>query len=577
MNRLPGPPRNRVAVLVRRAALICLMSSGCVNTGERTESSLVIRDVTVIPMDSERVLTDWTVVVGHDRIVSMGPVGEVAIPPDAHVIDGRGRYLMPGLTDLHVHVERDYELPLYLARGVTTVLNLKGRSWHLGLRERLESGEVIGPRLFSCGPYVQNVEDPVLAQQSVEEIPAAGYDCVKIKGDWSESAYLSAVEAATARDIMLIGHAPRNQPFSLVLRGGYQRIAHLEELVYTTSELDRYIDGYRTWTGDLPRDGPATELEPAVRDLARATRAAGIWIVPTQVVIDHYLQRNKDFEALYDRSYMRYLDPIARRRWRSAEQGDRAARFLQQVRLQELMLRTFAAEGVKLALGTDAETDGQLMTMPGWSAHEELRLMVRAGLSPYAALRTATANAAEFLGEEMEGIVRPGSRANLLLLNRNPLEDVSNTSTIIGVVLNGRWFPHDSLAAMLWAVERAHEPLERRVAAVDSLLVAHGPEAAARAFIEGGRDSIVAGYLEAAINTIGYRQLGAGQTDSATAAFRVNAETFPESANAHDSLGEAYLAVGDTAQAIHEYRRALALQPDFTNAKRMLERIGADP
>jgi hypothetical protein len=155
--------------------------------------AIAFTHVDVVPMDRERVLRDRTVVVEDGVIRATGPGGSVEIPRGAEVVDGTGRYLLPGLFDLHVHVQREYELPLYLAKGVITVFNLGGRPWHLELRERIAQRAVIGPRLFTCGPYIRGATDPAEAERQVEEIVAAGYDCVKIIDAWSAEAYRAPI------------------------------------------------------------------------------------------------------------------------------------------------------------------------------------------------------------------------------------------------------------------------------------------------------------------------------------------------------------------------------------------------
>jgi len=361
-----------------------------------------------------------------------------------------------------------------------------------------------------------------------------------------------------------------------VVRRGLPR-AHLEELVYTTKPLNDTIERFRAWNrSDLPDEDPAASLGDVVRELARATREAGIWVVPTQVVIDHYLRRNTEaFDELVGRAYMIYLDPVSRRRWQGARQGNGAARFVQQLRLQTFLLKALHDAGVKLALGTDSETQqSTLMVMPGWGAHEELALYVSAGLTPYQALRTATADAAEFLGiEDAAGTVEVGKRADLLLVGGDPLEDVGNLARVEGVMVAGQWLPRARLDAMLAETVERHRPVEREIAVLEGLLAWEGAAAAASAFTASCPHPDVAAYLENAINARGYAWLGEGKREQALEAFLVNTRTFPRSANTYDSLAEAYLGMADTTRAIQLYERALVVDPDFDNAKRMLDRI----
>jgi hypothetical protein len=188
--------------------------------------------------------------------------------------------------------------------------------------------------------------------------------------------------------------------------------------------------------------------------MARRVAASGVWVVPTNIVMDAYLKRFTDaFDAFARRAYLRYLDPATRSEWQGNRGRGRAARFHQQFRLQQVMLKAFYDAGVPMALGTDASEAARLSVMPGWSVHEELQLAVDAGVPEHDALRMATINAARLLGRENEGVIRTGARADLLLLNANPLEDIDNTRDIAGVVRAGHWWPKSELDAQLASLQ----------------------------------------------------------------------------------------------------------------------------
>lgn len=536
--------------------------------------------VAVVPMDSDRVLEDQTVLIENGEIAAMGPADEVTVPGDVQRVDGRGRYLMPGLFDLHVHVNREEALLMYLANGVTTVLNLRGQPFHLEWREELSSGERFGPRMLTCGPFIRGHQvTPETAVEQVHEIAEAGYDCVKIYDEWQEEAYRAVANATTEVAIPFMGHAPRGLDFDVVLADRRERIVHLEELVYTTPELDAWIERWRNQEQPGPEDDPRIALAEPVRELAKATAEAGIWVVPTQIVIDNYRERTSQegMRRLRERPYLRYLDPVSRRAWARADQSHRRIRHEQQTALQHFMLEVFREEGVRLGLGTDASVTDDLAVMPGWSVHEELAILTRAGFTPYEALSQATVQAAEFLGLEGEGVVAEGARADLVLLNRNPLESIDAASDIAAVIARGDWLSRESLDSRLAALEQSFVELEVQVAALDEPF-AKGAASAAAAFAaipEPGPE--LARYVETTINRMGYDLLGQGKHREAIEAFTLNTETFPESANTYDSLAEAYLESGDRETAIRFYRQAIAVDPDFENAARVLRDLGVAP
>jgi imidazolonepropionase-like amidohydrolase len=384
----------------------------------------VFERVNVVRMDRDTVLRDQTVAVRDGRIEWVGPAAGTGIPAGAVRIDGRGRYLMPALADMHVQLSPNSwrlrrELALYVAHGVTIVRNLDGRSPHLRWRERVRRGDVLGPTILTCGPPIASDtsllgrSDDLLGNRvaamgtSVERMlrdrraavairpdvmdqRRAGYDCIAVDSpsDWTPARYDALVAAARAMNMPLAGDLARNLPLDVNLRGR------------TTAErLDAYFRAQLT--PDEYPDEPVAR-DSLARDVARRTRAAG-------VAVTTGLTR-------------------ARARWASG--ADQA--------LLRRVVRALADEDATLILGTESSL--RSVIAPGVSAHQELRELVAAGLTPFAALRTATANPAIVLGVPGEfGIVVPGARADLLLLDANPLESIGNTERLVGVMVRGRW------------------------------------------------------------------------------------------------------------------------------------------
>ena len=542
--------------------------------------AFALRDVSVIPMDREEVLREQTLVVRDGRVTALGSAGEVDVPADLPIVDGAGLYVMPGLWDLHVHLEREEALPLYQVNGITTIVNLGGdEGINLERRQRIAAGGLAGPRLLTCGPVVHGHSvDAETVGARIAAIAAAGYDCVKVYSEWDEEAYRAASDAAEAHDVLFLGHAPRNLPFDVVLDDGREQIVHLEELVYTT-ELDDWLDRWRDGAEPGPDDDPRIALDSEVRELARRTAERGIPVVATEIVIDNYLERASEEgrERLAARPYMRYVDPVARRSWRDDDQSGHRTRFEQQVALQHFMLEVFREEGVPMALGTDAMLDSGLQVVPGWSLHEELGIMIEAGYTPFEALRLATVDAAAFMGRAGEGIVRQGARADLIVLGSNPLEDVARAADVLAVVTGGRWTGRGELERRLADLESTFEALEAEVAVLDEAFD-EGLDALAATWetLEAPSPRI-AGYVEQRLNRLGYIELGEERIEEAIRIFAANVEMFPRSANTYDSLAEAHLTGGNRRAAIDWYRRALEVDPAFGNARRMLEEIGAEP
>jgi hypothetical protein len=400
-------------------------------------------DVNVIPMDRERVLKAQTVVVKEGRIAEMGPASSVRVPKDAVRIDGRGKFLMPGLIDMHVHVFSDFrEMRLFVANGITTVRNMAGQPKHLKLRQQIASGQVFGPTLYTCGPLLLGYKDPEVVKRQVNEQCAAGYDCIKIYNimDWSEEAYKAAIDTAKSKRVPAVGHLPRNLPIETTLVPGRQTVEHVEELLYPYFfTLQNRFD------------------ETKIPYVAKLMTDRGIAIDPTLTVY-HYIRLIADdgsFQQLVNRPELRYISPQVRNQWVSNNSyrkrfTEKDLAFLDQsMAFLRKLARGLHDSGVLTLLGTDTSED-QPCVLPGFSLHEELRELVDAGLTPYEALRAGTTNAAEILNASREiGTVATGKRADLLLLNGNPLQDIGAANHRAGVMLRGRWLPQTELDKML--------------------------------------------------------------------------------------------------------------------------------
>lgn len=422
-------------------------------------ASTAFVNVTVLPMDGDRVLSGQTVLVQGDLISAVGPSSRVPIPDHATRIDARGKFLMPGLVDLHVHQlwPREIQLALlkmYVVNGVTTILNLRGMPEHLVYRREIADRRVLGPTLYTAGPYVN--EPFVVTADSVErEVVAqkrAGYDFIKLHGDLSRDAYARLNSVARREGIRVIGHAPRNLGIDALFDERQYALAHAEEFLYDTLNRSRDVD--------LPL------FEPRIPELTRRMADAGIWLMPTLTAYKNIGLMAANLDRVLARPEMRYLPQVARTGWGPATNPytrrfgpEKASGIFKRLALQQKLIRSFDSAGVRLLLGTDGFNTG---TVPGWSAHDELGELVAAGLSPYHALRAATANASAFLGATpCIGLVRTGCVADLLLLEANPLQDVRNARRATGVMLRGRWLAREALDGILVSLANGTAGRER--------------------------------------------------------------------------------------------------------------------
>jgi imidazolonepropionase-like amidohydrolase len=447
------------APLLRAAARACLAAAAGVLLvdGAAAQEVTAFRNVAVIPMDSERVLEAQTVVVRGDRIVSIGPAAGAQVPSGARVVEGNGRYLVPGLAEMHAHVPpgddpRDVEevLFLYVANGITTARGMLGEPSHLQLRERIAKQEVLGPRLFTSGPSLndQSVDSPEQAARLVRDEARAGYDFIKVHPGPTRAEYDAAVKAAAESGIELAGHVPADVGVMRAIEARQATIDHLdgyvEELVPPARRSDGGFFGL-----DIADRVDRTRL-PAV---VAATAAAGVWNVPTQTLIEHWPAPSPTVEELLARPEMVYVPPEARDAWARAKRelvddsGYDPARARALVSVRRDLIKALQDAGAGLLLGSDAP---QVFNVPGFSLQRELVAMVAAGLTPYDALRMGTANPAIFFGKTSEfGTIREGLAADLVLAGGNPLTDVGALARPDGVMVRGRWLDRAALDARL--------------------------------------------------------------------------------------------------------------------------------
>jgi imidazolonepropionase-like amidohydrolase len=430
-----------------------------------TSYILALTDVNVIPMDRERVLRNHTVVVRDGRIVEMGPAATVRPPAGAQVIEGAGRYLMPGLSELHAHIPSPQQgedviertLFLYLAGGVTTIRGMLGHPRHLELRELAARSEILSPRIYTSGPSFNgnSAPTPEVARRMVEEHAAAGYDLLKLHPGLSRPVFDAIVEAATRVGIPFAGHVSADVGLDHALASGYHSIDHLDGYIealagrrggWNAQESGWFGIGYM---GDVDADG--------IGALAAATRQAGVWNVPTQSLMEHLLGTVEP-EEMARWPEMRYMPAATVEQWAERTRALRgtpaatAERRERYIDARRQIIRALHAAGAGLALGSDAP---QMWNVPGFAIHRELRMLVESGLSPFEALATGSRNAALMLGAGDWGTIAPGQWADLVLVRGNPLEDIGNAGRIDGVMTQGWWLPREELDRRLEEVAAA--------------------------------------------------------------------------------------------------------------------------
>ena len=409
--------------------------------------------VTVLPMQSEAVLANHTVVVRDRKIVSVEPAGKARIPAGAVQVDGTGKFLMPGLAEMHAHIPAgnapdsavERTLFLYVANGITTIRGMLGDPRHLTYRSRVVNGDIVGPRIFTAGPSFNGNTAPTkeAAVAAVIEQKKMGYDLLKIHPGVPRDAFDALAAKADELKIPFAGHVPAAVGLQRAIEAKYRSIDHLDGYIEALSSKPETSQFFGI---NLMSDVDEAKL-PA---LVTATAAARVWQVPTQILMDNLIS-DEPAEEMAKRPEMKYvLNQGEIQKWIALKQGfakyspaDRQ-KFLT---LRRRIIRDLYAAGVPFALGSDAP---QFWNVPGFSAHRELKALVDAGLTPYQALRSGTQSIGVYFGTT-DGVIAQGHRADLLLLDANPLADVTNISRIAGVVVNGRWLSTEAIEKRLAA------------------------------------------------------------------------------------------------------------------------------
>ncbi|MDZ4866350.1 MAG: amidohydrolase family protein [Alphaproteobacteria bacterium] len=430
------------------------------HAAEPTPKLVAFVNAAVVPMDTERVVPGQTVVVADGKIVAIGPAASVRVPPEALRIDATGRYLMPALADMHVHLLGESwnamfppneqrarkDVPFerfmfpYIANGVTTVQVLMATPEDLAVREQVRQGKMIGPRMIlakmidgpgkSWPPPLNTwVATPAEAREAVLRAKRDGYDKMKVYSFLTKETYDAVIATAREVDMEVMGHVPNALSVEYVIEKKQKAIAHSEELAKHTKAYDAAnVDHYSTL-------------------LAKS----GTWMIPTLVTTHTFLDLFENMDAVFNRPGGQYHNhPMQRGAWtfmidnlyKPIPAEHRTKLRDAYVKFQRPLTKAALDKGAKLLAGSDAMMPG---LVAGFSLHGELQEFVDIGFTPYQALRTATTNPFEYLGENDKGTIALGKQSDLLLLNANPLQNVTAASKISGVLMRGRWLPAEEI------------------------------------------------------------------------------------------------------------------------------------
>ncbi len=400
-------------------------------------------------MDGERsssVRQDATVLV-QNGLITGAVSGGMKVPDGAVRVDGRGKFLIPALAEMHAHIpndpaEAERVLFLYVANGIGTIRSMLGDPAHLRLRDRVMRGEIVGPTMILSGPSFngQTSGTPAAAAARVAEQAKAGFDFLKIHPGVPRAAFDAMAAAADKASIRFAGHVPADV--------GLQRA--LDAKYWTIDHLDGYVEalaGQGTPAGQNFGVNLMSRIdESRIAALAAQTAKAGVANVPTQSLLEHWYGPDTP-DDMRKWPEMRYANPADVEQWSASKrqnlQAVPAADRQKFIAVRRRLIKALQDAGATLLLGSDAP---QVWNVPGFSIHRELATYAAAGLTPYQALATGTRNVSAHLGGSgLRFTIRDIDRSNLLLLDGNPLESVANASRIAGVMIRGRWIPRTEI------------------------------------------------------------------------------------------------------------------------------------
>jgi Amidohydrolase family len=552
---------------------------------------LAIEHVNVIDVTDGNIQPDMDVIVAHGRIVSVVQAGKSRPPNDAQTVDGRGKYLVPGLWDMHVHWYDKNYLPLFIANGVTGVRMMWGEPLHHEWRKEIAEGKLLGPRMDLASAIVDgpkpvwptstSVSTPEQARQAVDLAKKYGADFIKVYSALPRAEYFAIAAEAKRIGIPYAGHVTVSISEEEASNAGQKSVEHLTGVLAACSSREddlmklqqqalakEIVDGkpLALFVGPDARAWGRTELDtysPAKASyLFALLKQNHTWQVPTLTV-------NRMIADLQDPSFtndprLKYMPPQIKSFWdpkfapwaKDKNPDDIALKksvFQKQLEIVGEMQR----QGVGILAGTDTLNP---YCFPGFSLHDELDLMVQAGMTPLQALQAATLNPARYLGQEKSlGTVSTGKVADLVLLDANPLDDIANTKKIDAVVYGGKLFSRPSLDAILAKIQAlaAKEPISD---VLSKTVKEQNVDAAIRQYRElKASQPQKYDFSEDELDGLGQQLLQTKKVKDAIRIFQLNADVYPSSFAVYQSLGDAYLADGSKELATKNYKKSLEL------------------
>jgi imidazolonepropionase-like amidohydrolase len=448
--------------------VICLSFFGC-NLAKVGAQEMVLGNVHVVDVESGKVLEDRFLILKDGKIMQVFPMSKL---PNSgvgmNITDGKGAYVFPGLAEMHAHLPaaadgntqlQEETLWLYLSNGVLRIRSMLGHESHLALKKKVVNGELPGPRMFISGPSLNgtSVESPQMGSQLVGSQKAAGYDHLKLHPGLDTPKFLAIAETANAVGIPYGGHVSLDVGLETALQNGYKSVEHmdgyLEAMISDKAKLNPTIAG--PFSMLLVKDADQEKL-PA---LIKMTLKNKTWIAPTLTLFDRYFGY-VPADSFRVAPEMKYLPGLQIQQWVSQKKLLESQGVLSKANVQpylEFRNQLFLAlhrAGVPMLMSSDSP---QVFNVPGFSIHHEIEMMSNAGMSNLEILRTGSINPALYFDQKGEwGVINRGAAADFVLVEKNPLVDLSTLKRPIMVVMGGNIYDRARLDAELASIEQKH-------------------------------------------------------------------------------------------------------------------------
>ncbi len=550
------------------------------NSEEYQPKHIFIKNVHVISMDSPEIIYNQNVLIENSVIKKIMPDSYFSVPPNTTIINGNNKYLIPGLSDMHMHIDHPDILKVNLAFGITSVMNYRGLPEHLELREKANTNQIFSPNIYTTGDYMEgypatfpgflSFNSPEEAKLSVRKQKELGYDFIKVYRNLDTLMHQAICEAAAENNMTVVGHLSPDISPEQSFKAGQKVVAHAEELMY-----------FFNYEND----------ERKIDDLISLMKKYQVIHTPNLTILKSLPLQVENLDSINSQKEIPYLHPTLFQSWRKENNYNNPrlqewanfmkARFI----FLQKVTKAIHDAGIPVLTSTDAPTAG---AFPGLAVHQELEELVAIGLSPFEALKTATITSGQFIKQHLNdsilfGQIKEGYRADLLLLEKNPLEDISNTQSIRGVIKNGVWYSKENLVRELDSLKTKYKKISPFVLSIEKNINQGQIEKARQIYDEAKMKypyEIFLGYY--VMGYAGYRFLYQNRrltTDpdrakKAVQFYKMYSEDYPNMHGSYYLLGMAYKAQRDTTKAIQNFNKSLELHPFNPYARRRLDELG---